>query len=126
MFIRSQLRRSDLVFHRISIVQTLGSLASYEAQHTGCKSIGSCPKYHAVVQTHIVDMARKALKLKWDCTSHVCHMPSVLWVKITTGWNPTGRRGSTRCRWRDDFDSFLEDWPDATQDRGTQQAYNNK
>jgi endonuclease/exonuclease/phosphatase family metal-dependent hydrolase len=71
-------------------------------------------------KTQIIDVARKAAKLKWDWAGHVCRMPSELWAKTATEWQPDNskrRRGRPRRRWRDEIDSFLKDWPEAARDR---------
>lgn len=63
--------------------------------------------------TGIVDMGRKAARLKWDCVGHVSWMLPEKWANVPTlgcprteGADGTGREGA----WRDDLDGLEKKW----------------
>ncbi|CAK1595434.1 unnamed protein product [Parnassius mnemosyne] len=50
--------------------------------------------------------------------ARAAYILKVLWAKVTTRWTPINdRRGRPRKRWRDELDSFMEDWSSITQNR---------
>ena len=73
-------------------------------------------------KTGIVDVSKKAARLKWDWAGHVSRMHNDRWAKVSTRWLPEDgrrRRGRPRKRWRDDLDAYREGWFEVAQEKST-------
>lgn len=71
-------------------------------------------------KTGIVDVGRKAAKLKWDWAGHVCRMHRERWANVATKWHPRGGRrgrGRPRIRWSDDLRTFNRKWSEKANNR---------
>ncbi|CAK1592844.1 unnamed protein product [Parnassius mnemosyne] len=71
-------------------------------------------------RTKVTEIAQRISKLKWQWAGHIPRRTDHRWGRKVLEWQPrTGRppRGRTRKRWRDELDSFMEDWSSLAQNR---------
>ncbi|XP_063619663.1 uncharacterized protein LOC134792323 [Cydia splendana] len=71
-------------------------------------------------KTRIADVGEKTARLKWDWAGHVYRMHPERWASLlATRWMPVEGlgRGRPKRKWRDDLDSFRNNWPEEAPNR---------